>query len=88
MRLFARAMFALGLAAVLAPAWAAHAYAQFGDIKYPAGFTHFDYVNPQAPKGGWSIRITRTMKDIASGKTTKDGFTTVYRPVNKVECKG
>ena len=37
---------------VCAPAWAAHAYAQFGDIKYPAGFTHLDYVNPQAPKGG------------------------------------
>ncbi len=37
----------------LAPASrAAHAYAQFGDIKYPAGFTHFDYVNPVAPKGG------------------------------------
>lgn len=37
---------------VCAPAWAAHAYAQFGDIKYPAGFAHLDYVNPQAPKGG------------------------------------
>ena len=23
-----------------------------GDLKYPAGFKHFDYVNPQAPKGG------------------------------------
>lgn len=34
------------------PAWAAHAYAQFGDIKYPPGFDHFDYVNPKAPKGG------------------------------------
>ena len=33
-------------------AWAAHAYAQFGDIRYPAGFTHFSYVNPAAPKGG------------------------------------
>ena len=32
--------------------WAAHAYAQFGDIGYPAGFTHFSYVNPAAPKGG------------------------------------
>ncbi|MDB5741839.1 MAG: extracellular solute-binding protein family 5 [Polaromonas sp.] len=31
---------------------AAHAYAQFGDVKYPPGFTHFDYVNPAAPKGG------------------------------------
>ena len=34
------------------PAWAAHAYAQFGDIKYPAGFAHFEWVNPKAPKGG------------------------------------
>ena len=24
----------------------------FGDLKYGPGFTHFDYVNPQAPKGG------------------------------------
>ncbi len=23
-----------------------------GHFKYPAGFDHFDYVNPQAPKGG------------------------------------
>jgi microcin C transport system substrate-binding protein len=34
------------------PTWAGHAYAQFGDIRYPAGFSHFDYVNPAAPKGG------------------------------------
>ena len=34
------------------PAHAGHAYAQFGDIKYPTGFSHFEYVNPQAPKGG------------------------------------
>jgi microcin C transport system substrate-binding protein len=34
------------------PAWAAHAYSQFGDIKYPAGFAHFEWVNPNAPKGG------------------------------------
>jgi microcin C transport system substrate-binding protein len=24
----------------------------FGDLKYGPGFTHFDYTNPQAPKGG------------------------------------
>ena len=34
------------------PVWAAHAYAQFGDIKYPRGFSHFEWVNPNAPKGG------------------------------------
>lgn len=38
--------------ALATPVWAAHGYAQFGDIKYPAGFSHFDYVNPAAPKGG------------------------------------
>ena len=40
---------------VAAAAWplaAAHAFAQFGDIKYPAGFHHFDWANPEAPKGG------------------------------------
>ncbi len=32
--------------------WAAPGYSVWGDFKYPPGFTHFDYVNPQAPKGG------------------------------------
>ncbi|NQV99529.1 MAG: ABC transporter substrate-binding protein [Rhodospirillales bacterium] len=30
----------------------AHGVAMHGTLKYPAGFTHFDYVNPDAPKGG------------------------------------
>lgn len=29
-----------------------HGIAMHGDLKYPADFTHFDYVNPDAPKGG------------------------------------
>ena len=29
-----------------------HALSTFGDVKYPAGFKHFEYVNPAAPKGG------------------------------------
>ena len=33
------------------PIWR-HALSTFGDIKYPADFKHFDYVNPAAPKGG------------------------------------
>lgn len=40
--------------------WAAvitsHGYAQFGELKYPANFTHFDWVNADAPKGG-TLRI-------------------------------
>ncbi|MGI4847323.1 MAG: ABC transporter substrate-binding protein, partial [Janthinobacterium lividum] len=31
---------------------AAHAFSLYDTPKYPAGFTHFDYVNPDAPKGG------------------------------------
>jgi microcin C transport system substrate-binding protein len=30
----------------------AHGMSVFGDLKYPADFQHFDYVNPAAPKGG------------------------------------
>lgn len=29
-----------------------HAISTFGDIKYPAGFKRYDYVNASAPKGG------------------------------------
>jgi microcin C transport system substrate-binding protein len=29
-----------------------HAVSLGGDVKYPADFTHFEYVNPDAPKGG------------------------------------
>ncbi len=29
-----------------------HGYSFFGDLKYPADYPHFDYVNPNAPKGG------------------------------------
>ncbi len=33
------------------PAWR-HGLSLFGDVKYPADFKRFDYVNPDAPKGG------------------------------------
>ena len=29
-----------------------HGYSYFGDLKYPADYERFDYVNPDAPKGG------------------------------------
>jgi microcin C transport system substrate-binding protein len=29
-----------------------HGVSAFGDLKYPPDFKHFDYVNPNAPKGG------------------------------------
>jgi microcin C transport system substrate-binding protein len=30
----------------------AHGISNFGELKYPEGFAHLDYVNPDAPKGG------------------------------------
>lgn len=51
--------FSMGLAAL--PVWGAHGYALWGDLKYPPGFTHLDYVNPQAPKGG-EIRLVSNQR--------------------------
>lgn len=51
---------ACGIPAVTGPAHAVeeeekvwrHGLSLFDDVHYPAGFKHFDYVNPAAPKGG------------------------------------
>lgn len=42
----------LASAAASATISESHGYAQFGGLKYPANFSHFDWVNPDAPKGG------------------------------------
>lgn len=55
-----RAVLAAGTAACLSPllprplaaSGRRHGMSVFGDLKYPAGFAAFDYVNPDAPKGG------------------------------------
>jgi microcin C transport system substrate-binding protein len=68
LRLAATRRQALGLGAaavatVLAPSAHAqeederHGMSAFGDLKYPAEFNHFDYVNPDAPKGGMFSHI-------------------------------
>ncbi|MEM1306108.1 MAG: extracellular solute-binding protein [Pseudomonadota bacterium] len=45
-----------------------HGLSAFGDLKYPADFSHFDYVNPDAPKGG-RLALVGTR-----GLTTFDSF--------------
>lgn len=45
-----------------------HGLSLFGDVKYPAGFKHFDYVNAAAPQGG-TVRL--------SGFGTFDNFNEV-----------
>jgi microcin C transport system substrate-binding protein len=61
-----RRALALSAGAMAAPAWLrfgtstaaaadeteTHGISAFGDLKYPADFRHFDYVDPNAPKGG------------------------------------
>jgi microcin C transport system substrate-binding protein len=37
-----------------------HGMSAFGDLKYPPDFKHFDYVNPNAPKGGVFSHIGAT----------------------------
>src|SRR2546428_5745404 len=37
-----------------------HGMSAFGDLKYPAGFKHFDYVDPNAPKGGTFSQVGAT----------------------------
>ncbi|WP_029709544.1 extracellular solute-binding protein [Rhodoferax saidenbachensis] len=42
-------------------AWAAHGYALWGDLKYPASFVQFDYANGSAPKGG-ELRLVSNLR--------------------------
>lgn len=50
------------LAVALWPAaHAAHGYAMWGQLKYPDNFAHFDYVNPDAPKGG-ELRLVSNLR--------------------------
>lgn len=46
-------------AALAAEAVKDHGIAMHGDLKYPANFRNFDYVNPAAPKGG-DVRLAAT----------------------------
>lgn len=50
--LFAAVLTVLGTAGEAPAGQALHAVTLYGEPKYPAGFDHFDYVNPDAPKGG------------------------------------
>ncbi len=54
------------------PASWRHGLSLFGDVHYPADFRHFDYVNPDAPKGG-------AVRQIAIG--TYDNFNIVVSGV-------
>jgi microcin C transport system substrate-binding protein len=67
-----------GEAAAQEPSWK-HGLSLFGAPKYPAGFKHFDYVNPAAPQGG-------TVRQIAFG--TYDNFNMVVAGIKGTLASG
>jgi microcin C transport system substrate-binding protein len=89
MKLNRRHVLGLGVGAVaaarLGPALAegdtqAHGISAFGDLKYPADFSSFDYVNVQAPKGG-------TFSTVPSSRAFNQSFQT-FNSLNAYILKG
>ena len=48
-----------------------HGMSMFGELKYPSGFKHFEYVNPNAPKGGMVRMEARGTFDTLNSFTIK-----------------
>ncbi|MBT4046569.1 MAG: ABC transporter substrate-binding protein [Rhodospirillaceae bacterium] len=55
----------------LADGAARHGMSMFGELKYPSNFKHFEYVNPDAPKGGLVRMEARGTYDTLNGFTIK-----------------
>ena len=68
-------LFTLGLLFLSLPTGAEeagrHGMSMFGKLKYPAGFSHFEYVNPDAPKGGLVRMEARGTFDTLNSFTIK-----------------
>jgi microcin C transport system substrate-binding protein len=58
----------------------AHGMSVFGDLKYPADFQHFDYVNLSAPKGG-------TFSTVPTNRSYNQSFQT-FNSLNAYILKG
>jgi microcin C transport system substrate-binding protein len=73
-------------ATTLAQDWT-HGIATLGDLKYPAGFAHFDYVNPDAPKAG-NLRLSElgtfdTLNPLLNKGNLATGLGLVYESLMK-----
>lgn len=59
-----------------------HGLAMHGDLKYPADFTHFEYTNPNAPKGGqvkeWALGTFDSFNSFIIKGTPADGLGLIY----------
>ena len=65
-----------------------HGLSAFGDLKYSPDFKHFDYVNPDAPKGGsiatTSVRANQTFDTLNAYIRRGDAPMGLYGPENLV----
>lgn len=61
---------------------AVHAIAMHGEPKYGSNFTHFGYVNPDAPKGGtlrmWGAETFDTLNGFTTKGNAADGLALLY----------
>lgn len=60
-----------------------HGLSAFNDLKYSAGFTHFEYVNPAAPKGGelreWQLESFDNLNPLILKGVAARGLDLVYQ---------
>lgn len=75
------ALGAMGSAAIAEPQWR-HALSLIGEPEYPADFTHFKWVNPDAPKGGSAtlsvIGTFDTFNQFPPGANVAAGYVLIY----------
>ncbi|GGE33313.1 ABC transporter substrate-binding protein [Agaricicola taiwanensis] len=76
----ARAQGPVPEAKVAVPDVERHGMSSFGDLKYPPDFAHFDYVNPDAPRGG-------TLSHVGSTNAYNQEFNT-FNSLNMFILKG
>lgn len=81
----ALATFSLTLPAAAQDAPWTNGISVIGELKYPPGFKHFDYVNPDAPKGG-NLKLSElgtfdNLNPVVSKGNLATGLALVYEPL-------
>jgi len=56
-----------------------HGMSAFGDLKYPADFKHFEYVDPNVPKGGLFSQVGRSGSTIKTSSRSIRSIATFSR---------
>lgn len=85
--MLAVAAFSLALPAAAQDALWTNGISVIGELKYPPGFKHFDYVNPDAPKGG-DLKLSElgtfdNLNPVVNKGNLAAGIALVYEPLMK-----